>query len=176
MPGTEPRDASDVECRKCNESESFQAFEEYLHADSRQWDTSPRIALPVVALAVAATVVRRVTWPRSATSRETCPRSNAATATSTVTPDASVPSPVTVSLVSPDPRIPHADIIPDSRVQCQNCQEYGHTKVRCTKPHVDEDGGAGGGGGGFDPVDTPADFGAGGAGGEDWNNGPSGGW
>lgn len=70
------------------------------------------------------------------------------------------------------PRIPHADIVPDSRVQCQNCQEFGHTKVRCTKPHVDEDGGAGADGGGFDPVDISAD---GGAGGDDWNNGPSGG-
>lgn len=51
---------------------------------------------------VAATVVRRVTWPRTATSLETCQRSSAATATSTDTPAASARSPVTVSLVSPD--------------------------------------------------------------------------
>lgn len=51
---------------------------------------------------VAATAVRRVTWPRTATSLETCRRSSAATATSMDTPAASVRSPVTVSLVSPD--------------------------------------------------------------------------
>lgn len=51
---------------------------------------------------VAATVVRRVTWPRTATSLETCQRSSAATATSMDTPAASARSPVTVSLVSPD--------------------------------------------------------------------------
>lgn len=78
------------------------AFFQRLHANSRQWDTSPRIAPPVVALAVAATVVRRVTWPRSATSPRTCQRSSAATATSTATPAASARSPATVSLVSPD--------------------------------------------------------------------------
>lgn len=92
---------------------------------------------------------------------------------------------MTVSLVSPDPKFSLADIVPDSRVQCQNCQEYGHTKVRCKKPHVDEDDGANADGVGFDPVDATADVGAGGAGwdnntggagGEDWNNNTSGGW
>lgn len=78
------------------------AFRQRLRANSCQWDTSPRIAPPVVALVVAATVVRRVTWPRSATSLGTCPRSSAATVTNMDTPAASVRSLVTVSLVSPD--------------------------------------------------------------------------
>lgn len=51
---------------------------------------------------VAVTVARRATWPRTATSLETCQRSSAATATSMDTPAASARSPVTVSLVSPD--------------------------------------------------------------------------
>lgn len=79
------------------------ALHQRLPADGCQSDTSPRIAPLVVAPVVAATVVRKVTWPRSATSLETCPRSSAATATSMDTPAASAPSLVTVSLVSPSP-------------------------------------------------------------------------
>lgn len=78
------------------------AFCQRPRANSCQSDTSLRIAPPVVALVAAATVVRRVTWPRSATSLETCPRSSVATATSMDTPAASARSLVTVSLVSPD--------------------------------------------------------------------------
>lgn len=78
------------------------AFNKRLRANTFQWDTFPRIAPPVVALVVAATVVRRVTWPRSATSLGTCPRSSAATVTTMDTPAASARSLVTVSLVSPD--------------------------------------------------------------------------
>lgn len=73
-----------------------------LHADCRQSDTSLRTAPPVVALVVAATVVRRVTWPRNATSLETCRRSSAVTVMNMDTPAASARSLVTVSLVSPD--------------------------------------------------------------------------
>lgn len=40
-----------------------------------------------------------------------------------------------------------------SKVQCSNCQQYGHTKVRCKEPVADEggfDAGGGGSGAGFD--------------------------
>lgn len=30
-----------------------------------------------------------------------------------------------------------------SKVQCSNCQQYGHTKVRCKEPLVEEDNGFG---------------------------------
>lgn len=148
------------------------AFCQRLRSNGCQSDTSPRIAPPVEALVAAATVARRVTWPRNARSPETCQSSSAATVTSMDTPAATARSLVTVSLVSPDLDSYSADITLDSRVQCQNCQEFGHTKVRCTKPRVEEDAGAGADGGGFDSVDAPVD---GGDGGGDWNNNSGGG-
>ena len=38
-------------------------------------------------------------------------------------------------------------MITDSRVKCSNCQEMGHTKVRCKQPLVPEEDAAGGYGG-----------------------------
>lgn len=54
-----------------------------------------------------------------------------------------------------------ANVSPDSRVKCSNCQEMGHTKVRCKKPLVVEDDG---GDRGFDGNDggEPATNGDGG--------------
>lgn len=43
-----------------------------------------------------------------------------------------------------------ANTVADSRVKCSNCQEMGHTKVRCKKPLVAEDDGGNGGFGGND--------------------------
>lgn len=58
-----------------------------------------------------------------------------------------------------------ADLATDSRVQCQNCKEMGHTKVRCKKPLVEDDAAFGANGEGFDSVNNVADS----AGGGDWN-------
>ena len=45
----------------------------------------------------------------------------------------------------------------DSRVKCSNCQEMGHTKVRCKKPLVPEDDGNDGGmGGREEPTEAAA--------------------
>lgn len=57
----------------------------------------------------------------------------------------------------------------DSRVQCQNCKEMGHTKVRCKKPLVEDDAAFGASTEGFASVDTFADSAGGAAGGDAWN-------
>jgi hypothetical protein len=73
------------------------------------------------------------------------------------------------------------DITTGSKVQCSNCQEFGHTKVRCKLPPVEsdnfDDGGFGAStGDGFDTggnANGDANWEAGGSGGQ---GGDSGGW
>lgn len=101
----------------------------------------------VVAVAAAATVVRRATCRRSAPSLRTCPRCSAATVTSSVILAGSVPSRVTASFACRLRILLSANKIADSRVKCSNCQEMGHTKVRCKQPLVPEADDAGGFGG-----------------------------
>ena len=57
-----------------------------------------------------------------------------------------------------------ANLATDSRVQCQNCKEMGHTKVRCKKPLVEDDAAFGASTEGFDSADPVV----GSAGGGDW--------
>ncbi|KAI0439107.1 hypothetical protein F4803DRAFT_532553 [Xylaria telfairii] len=73
----------------------------------------------------AATATRKVTPLEIAPSPRICPRFNVATVTNMATAVENVPSP--------------ANDITDSRVQCQNCGEMGHTKVRCKKETVAPD-------------------------------------
>ncbi|KAJ8123479.1 hypothetical protein O1611_g9579 [Lasiodiplodia mahajangana] len=84
------------------------------------------------------TATRKATRLVNAPSPRTCPKSNVATATNMVTRVEVARSLATVN----------------SRVQCQNCGEMGHTKVRCKKETVapddfdtGNDGFAAGGGG-----------------------------
>lgn len=50
-----------------------------------------------------------------------------------------------------------ADQYVGSKVQCTNCQEYGHTKVRCKAPLAEENDGFGDGGdGGWGGADATA--------------------
>lgn len=63
-----------------------------------------------------------------------------------------------------------------SRIKCQNCQEMGHYKSKCTNPHVPEDGvdaggadGAGGAGGAVDNWGAENATAGSDAGGGDWN-------
>ena len=119
-------------------------------------------ALRVVVAVVAATAVRRVTWPRSVLSLGTWPTSSAVTAMRWVMPPVTAISPVTVSLWMCDlfKRV-MTDFHTVSRVVCSNCQEKGHFKSRCQNPMKQEEGDNGNGDGGNgdgDGFDNAAGF------------------
>lgn len=107
-PGTEPRSADDVECRKCNKSRlsGLPVVSAMLTIDV-QWVTF-LATVPMPRLAFAATVVVKVTWPRNARSRA---RSNAATVTNMAIPARSVPSPATVSIPSEETTKPRGCLL-----------------------------------------------------------------
>jgi hypothetical protein len=150
--------------------------------NAKKWATSLRTALRICGHAT--------TVARSAICRQTVLRHpSVATATRSAIPERSAQSLETVSPVSRSKSFGgHTNVdLTGSRVQCSNCKDMGHTKVRCKQPLPNEDGDDGGfdnGGGGFDSSGDNGGFnndGSGGFGdpagaGDDWNTGaPSGG-
>jgi hypothetical protein len=91
-------------------------------------------------VALVTTVTRKAIWPKTVINLATWTMSHAATARKL---DISVEIALSRKIVRIYQSCDWAfiNVFTGSKVQCSNCQKYGHTKVRCKEPLVADDGG-----------------------------------
>lgn len=94
-----------------------------------------------------ATAAKKAIWPKNAKNHATWTTLPVAIARKLGTSVEIVQNRRTVRILAVFENVKNRPILTDlttgSKVQCSNCQQYGHTKVRCKEPLVEEDDGFG---------------------------------